>query len=176
MVPILPGPCPSCLCLPLSVSGAQLNLERNELGPEGVAALAPAIAVSSSVTKILVRNNQLGDAGATVLCDALRQSNVTKVQELDLSFNSIGPDGATAVAAMAGVVASRTHIGEGGLDLRNNQLGDEGWGTIFAGVCSSEVSKIASIDASGEGIGPKGAKLIAEALLTSVNPSLTKIS
>ena len=73
------------------------------------------------------------------------------------------------------VSASIAHIGEGGLDLRGNKLGDEGWGAIFAGVCSSEASKVASIDASGKGIGPKGAKLIAEALRTSVNASLTSV-
>ena len=62
----------------------------------------------------------------------------------------------------------------GGIDLRDNSLGDEGWGAIFAGVCSSKASKIASIDASRKGIGPKGAKLIAEALHTSVSASLTE--
>ena len=79
---------------------------------------------------------------------------------------------APAIAASASI----THIGWGGLNLRNNNLGDEGWGAIFAGVCSSKVSKIASIDASGERISPKGAKLIAEALRTLVNESLTKVS
>ena len=79
------------------------------------------------------------------------------------------------MAPAIAVSASITHIGAGGLDLRSNDLGDEGWGAIFAGVCSSKVSKIASIDASNKGIGPKGAKLIAEALRTSVNASLTSV-
>ena len=39
------------------------------------------------------QREQLGDAGATILCDALRESTVTKVQELDLGRNSIGPAG-----------------------------------------------------------------------------------
>jgi len=94
--------------------------------------------------------------------------------QLDLGYNELGPEGAGALAPAIAVCASITHIGEGGLDLRNNLLGGEGWGAIFAGVCSSEVSKIASINASGEDIGPKGAKLIAEALRTSVNASVTE--
>ena len=65
--------------------------------------------------------NKLGDGGATILCDALRKSTVTKVQELDLGSNNIGPEGAKAVAAMAAVVASLTKISVGG-----NQLGKEG--------------------------------------------------
>ena len=89
---------------------AQLDLSGNKLGPEGAAALAPAIAVSASVTKILVCGNDLRDEGTIILCDALRESTVSKVQELDLSVNDIGPDGTKAVAAMAAVVASVTSV------------------------------------------------------------------
>ena len=74
-----------------------------------------------SLTKISVNDNRLGDEAATVLCDALRESTVTKVQELDLSNNNIGPEGAKAVAAMAAVVASMTR-----LDVRWDSLGEEG--------------------------------------------------
>ena len=109
---------------------------------------------------------------------------------MDLSSNSIGgyyengrgygkviatPEGPKAIADALRVCASITHIGVGGIDLRDNSLGDEGWGAIFAGVCSSKASKIASIDASRMGIGTKGAKLIAEALRASVNPSVTSV-
>ena len=89
---------------------------------EGITAIANALKVTASVTKLLVTGNRLGDAGATILCDALRESTVTKVQELDLSSNQIGPEGAKAVAAMAAVVASMTQ-----LDVSYNRfLGEEG--------------------------------------------------
>ena len=121
------------------------------------------------------------------------QLSPASVTSIDLSNNALcgvttnmfgsvtaGTYTAEGIIALADALrvsaSSLTHIGEGGLDLRNNELGDEGWGAIFAGVCSSEASKVASIDASGNGIGPKGAKLIAEVLCTSVNLSLTKIS
>ena len=77
---------------------------------EGITALADALRVCASVTKILVGSNRLGDEGATVLCNALRESKVTNVHELDLSHNDIGPQGAKAVAAMAAVVASVTQV------------------------------------------------------------------
>ena len=51
--------------------------------------MADALCVIPSVTKVLVGGNELGDQGATVLCDALRASKVTKVQELDLSPTTI---------------------------------------------------------------------------------------
>ena len=97
------------------------------------------------------------------------------VELLDLSSKNVGVNSAIVIASLIGVNGSITHIGEGGLDLRSNNLGDEGWGAIFAGVCSSKVSKITSIDASYKGISPKGAELIAEALRTSVNGSITSV-
>ena len=54
------------------------------------------------------------------------------------------------------------------VELRDNELGDEGWGAIFAAICGNKDSKIMSMDASSERIGPAGSKLIAEALRTSV--------
>ena len=43
-----------------------------------------------SLTKILVGENKLGDQGTTILCDAIRESMVSKVKELDLYGNQIG--------------------------------------------------------------------------------------
>ena len=91
----------------------------------GIQAIGDALKVTPSVTKILVSGNRLGDGGATILCDALRESTVTKVQELGLSNNDIGPDGAKAVAAMAAVVASLTR-----LDVGYNRLGGKGQVTL----------------------------------------------
>ena len=91
-------------------SMVSIGMGRCELGVEGAKAMAELISVTTSLTKILVSSNRLGDEGTTVLCDALRESKVTKVQELDLHFNRIGPDGAKAVAAMAAVVGSLTKI------------------------------------------------------------------
>ena len=54
------------------------------------------------------------------------------------------------------------------LELRGNRLGDKGWGAIFAAICGNKDSKIMSLDAASEKIGPAGVKLIAEALRTSV--------
>ena len=79
--------------------------------------MADALRVSPSVTKILVGGNKLGDEGTIILCDALRVSTVSKVQELGLSRNDIGPDGAKAVAALCAAMASLTS-----LDLSQNRL------------------------------------------------------
>ena len=70
----------------------------------------PKILVIASVTKILVGRNALGDEGVTILCDALHKSTVSKVQELDLAQNGIGPDGAKAIAALCSVTGSVTQL------------------------------------------------------------------
>jgi Ran GTPase-activating protein (RanGAP) involved in mRNA processing and transport len=107
---------------------------------------------------------------------ALRDS--PSLTSINLMGNYVGPEGAKALAPALRDSPLMTSIGEGGLNLgaERNYLGAEGWGAIFAAVCSSEVSKITSIDASDERIGSEGAKLIAEALRNSVNASLTSIN
>ena len=96
--------------------------------------------------------------------------------QVNLRQNKIGADGAKAIASALAVNASLTLIGEGGLDLRYNSMDEEGWAAIIEGVCSSSTSKITSIDASCKGIGPAGAKRIAEALQKSVNAPLTTVN
>ena len=89
---------------------ASLNIGLNSIGPAGAKSVAAMAAVVASVTKILVDFNELEDAGTIILCDALRESTVSKVQELGLSANRIGPDGAKAIAALCTVCASITSV------------------------------------------------------------------
>ena len=72
--------------------------------------MAPAL-VKAELTKVLVSSNSLGDDGTTILCDALRESTVSKVEVLDLSDNSIGLTGAKAIAALCAVRAELTKLG-----------------------------------------------------------------
>ena len=131
--------------------------------------------VTGGLTKLSLAKNKLGEEGTKFLCDALVGNNTLK--ELDLSgdtslrdtvSNIGGTAGAKHVANMLLVNGALTSV-----DLRGNQLGDEGWGAIFAAICGNKDSKIMSMDASSENIGPAGVKLIAEALRTSVTGGLT---
>merc|ERR1712185_384338 len=47
--------------------------------------------------------NGLLNEGTIAVCNALRESKVSKIQELDLSMNGIGPMGAESVAAYVAV-------------------------------------------------------------------------
>jgi len=68
-----------------------------------------------------------------------------------LSGNRLGAEGAAALAPALAANGALTSVG-----LRDNKLGDEGWGAIFAAICGSKDSKIMSLDASYEKIGPAG--------------------
>ena len=93
------------------------------------------------------------------------------VESLDLSNKHLGAASAIVIASLIGVNVALTSV-----ELRGNQLGDEGWGAIFAAICGNKDSKIMSLDASCEHISPDGVQLIAEALRTSFTGGLTKIS
>ena len=66
--------------------------------------------------------NRLFDEGTITICDALRESKVSKLQALDLSGNGISPAGAKSVTAYVAVTS-----GLMSLDVRYNpSMGDEG--------------------------------------------------
>ena len=88
-----------------------LDLPSKVLGMPEAMVLADLLrSVTASVTKILVGGNYLRDEGTIILCDAMRGSTVSKVQELGLNSNGIGPDGAKAVAALCAAMASLTSV------------------------------------------------------------------
>ena len=92
------------------------------------------------------------------------------VETLDLSGKDLGVASVVVIASLIGVNGALTSV-----ELRGNELGDEGWGAIFAAICGNKDSKIMSMDASSERIGPACSKLIAEALRTSVTGALTQV-
>ena len=55
-------------------------------------------------------SNQLADEGTIALCNALKGSKVSKLEELDLWDNGITEAGAASVAAYLAVTASLTNL------------------------------------------------------------------
>ena len=54
--------------------------------------------------------NQIEDDGASAMMASLLENEGCRLRVLDLHYNSIGPAGAKAVAAMVAVVASMTSV------------------------------------------------------------------
>jgi uncharacterized protein YfeS len=128
-----------------------------------------------TVTNIL--GNQLDAESAKLLAEVGKQKGISLcgIQRdqttADFRNKRLQPSDAILLASdlsQAVVTGSLTS-----LELRRNRLGDKGWGAIFAAICGNKDSKIMSLDAAAESIGPAGVKLIAEALRTSVTGALT---
>src|SRR5260221_7735639 len=70
------------------------------------------------------------------------------LEQLDVSDNDLGPDGARALLAS-------THWGAlSVLDLGGNEIGDAGAGSLASG----KLAHLTTLNLSGNGIGPSGAK------------------
>ena len=81
--------------------------------PEGPKAIAEAIRVTASLTKISLAKNNLGEEGTKIICEAMKGN--TTITELDLSgwghtSNIGGAPGAKCVADMLRVTASVTSV------------------------------------------------------------------
>ena len=55
-------------------------------------------------------SNTLEDKGTIAVCNALKDSKISKLEELVLSYNDIMVNGAKSVAAMLAVRASLTNL------------------------------------------------------------------
>jgi len=177
---------------------ASLNMVFNSIGPVGAKSVAAMVAVTGGLTSINLSENYLCGIwtdsyslyggqhgtytaeGITAIADALRVNG--GLTSLDLSSNLLcgldnrGRGTYTAEGITAIADALRVNGAFGALtsvELRDNKLGDKGWGAIFAAICGNKDSKITSLNAYYENIGPAGVKLITEALRTSVTGGLT---
>ncbi len=138
----------------LDISGHRF-LGSNIEGSAGAKHVAKMLGVNGGLTSIDLRDNQL----CGIWIDRRGNQNGTNTAE-----------GIVAIADALRVNGSLTSV-----KLRDNRLGDEGWGAIFAAICANKDSKIMSLDASKENIGPTGVKLITEALRMSVTGALTRV-
>ena len=116
-------------------------------------------------------NKELTAGDCKVIAHLIAAKFMPVLTELNLKWNNFGAEGAIKIAESLKVNSALMSV-----KLEGNELGDEGWGAIFAGICGNKDSKIMSLDASEENIGLAGGKLIAKALRTSVTGALTKLS
>ncbi|KOO28694.1 protein nlrc3 [Chrysochromulina tobinii] len=151
---------------------------------EGITAIADAMRINGALTRVDVRHNNIaGDCAEQLSAAVLGNLNIEMFNEipikemransitgLDLMEKGVGVEGGMVVAGLIPVMGALTSI-----NLRGNELGDKGWGAIFAAICGNKDSKIMSMDVSCENISPACVKLIAEALRTSVTGGLTRV-
>lgn len=142
--------------------------------PEGPKAIADALLVNSSLTKISLAAIRLREEGTKFICEALKTN--TSITELNIrgemsTSNIGGAAGAKHVADMLRVMGSLTS-----LDLSNNNIGDDGVKLICEALKQNSTLKVLDLNArhaNGRMIGPQGARYLADMLI--VNGSLTSV-
>ncbi|KAL0244722.1 hypothetical protein GEMRC1_008804 [Eukaryota sp. GEM-RC1] len=120
--------------------------------------------VRNEVSAIGLSNNSIGPEGAIAIAEALKVNS--SVTEIYLENNSIGPEGAIAIAEALKLNSSVTRI-----YLGNNSIGPEG--AIAIAEALKLNSSVTRIYLGNNSIGPEGAIAIAEAL--KLNSSVSQI-
>ena len=180
------------LAAALGVNGGltKMSLAGNQLEEEGTKAICEALEQNKTLKELDISGDGFG---ASNIGGSAGAKHVTKMLGVNVGLTSLDlcenqlcgiwtddygkqkgtytADGITAITDALRVNGALTSI-----KLWGNQLGDKGWGAIFAAICGNKDSKIMSLHAASENIGPAGGKLIAEALRTSVTGGLTSIN
>ncbi|KOO30865.1 protein nlrc3, partial [Chrysochromulina tobinii] len=146
---------------------------------EGITAIADAMLVNGSLMVTNLLGNQLDAEAAKMLAEVAKQKGISlcgiQRDQTTADFRNKGLKLSDAILLASDLSQAVVTGALTSVNLRGNKLRDEGWGAIFAAICGNKDSKIMSLDASSETIGPAGVKLIAEALRTSVTGGLTSI-
>ncbi len=160
-----------------------LYLGCNRIGPGGVAALAEALSDDDTVRALWLKRNPVGDDGVTALAAMLRRNTALRtldlvntgvttaslrllldalthrqqpVERLFLGGNGLTADSAGLLAALVRDAGVRE------LYLPANHLGDRGAAVLAAAAADSRHP--VRLGLGGNGIGPAGARALADAL------------
>ncbi|KAL0243362.1 hypothetical protein GEMRC1_005923 [Eukaryota sp. GEM-RC1] len=126
--------------------------------------LIEALKTNTSVTSVNLGYNSIGAEGARALAEALKVN--VSVTSVNLSYNSIGAEGVRALAEALKVNVSVTSV-----NLSYNSIGAEGVRAL-AEALKVNVS-VTSVNLKSNSIGVEGARALAEAL--KLNASVTSI-
>ena len=116
----------------------EADFQGQGLGPVDAILLASDLA-NSSLSECNVRGNNFDSESAKALAKIGTNKRIMLFgikrdkKEANLQGLGLGPADGIFIASdlVNGLSCSLTLIGEGGLDLRGNSLGDEGWGAIL---------------------------------------------
>jgi Ran GTPase-activating protein (RanGAP) involved in mRNA processing and transport len=143
-----------------------LNIRGNAIGSQGAAWISKGIFERNlSVVSLNVSGNALGDEGVMILSQHLNHS-LTKLEALVMKSNLIGPAGATFLAKALKVNRSISNI-----DLDCNLIGDDGITSLTESIRFN--NKITHLNVSDNFITEVGLKALAKYL--SSHRSITSI-
>ena len=92
------------------ILGFELELSNRGLGPVEAHVISSLAAQNVALTSLLLGGNSLKDEGISAICEAIQSNKESKLASLDISGNSIGPEGVKKVVAMAAAALSLTEV------------------------------------------------------------------
>lgn len=140
----------------LSVHLVELDLSKCSLGVLAGDAIGRGLKNHPTLQRLLLAGNTLDEHGIKKMCKGLHENTV--LQELDISHNSIGGRGASAVAQVLANGNSELRI----LNLFGNFIGIEG--ARFIAEALAKNTSLEDIDLGLNRMRPKGVFAIAQAM------------
>ncbi|BBI16915.1 hypothetical protein NCS13_1_0720 [Neochlamydia sp. S13] len=150
--------------LKVNTSLTKLNLHNNQLGDPGASTLADALKIHPSLSVLKLNGNKISNQGATGLAKLLAAN--PSLNKLVLNHNQIGNPGTTALAN-----ALKTHSSLTCLILGNNFIGNTG--TISLAKALEANTSLTRLDLQANQIGSEGATALAKVL--KINTSLKEL-
>ena len=148
--------------LHLAKSLLKLDISYNNIGCEGCKAISGTLSHCTHLEELNISGNHIGGDGACFLARSL--CNFAQyLHKLDISTNSIGSDGANAIAY---ALKHCTHLEE--LAVSHNTLGNEG-ACILASTFNRYAQTLSKVNLSNNHIGNEGCKYITEVLKQCVS-------
>jgi Ran GTPase-activating protein (RanGAP) involved in mRNA processing and transport len=153
----------SCLALAEILHSAtsltKIILEDNNIGDEGLTSLCrKGLDGNSTLQQLCLKDNSFGPSGIKALCEVLRNNEC--LQKLDLSYNFVGDDGATALGVM---LQQNTSLQD--LVLENAGIGGKGVKGLCHGLQSSSMSSLRNLNLSGNTFGSTGVNALSNLLI-----------
>jgi Ran GTPase-activating protein (RanGAP) involved in mRNA processing and transport len=149
----------------------KLNLERNYLGDFGIDVIADALRMNTTITNLNLSRNNLEVCETQKITDALNTN--TTITKLNLSDNWLGEDGALVIAEALYVITTLRSLNLSHNYLRRNSFRSEiGIIAIANALCKNE--SITELNLEHNKIGLNGARELSKALC--VNTTLKILS
>lgn len=136
----------------------KLHFHNNLLETAGAVALAPIIEASPALRDFRFSSLRLGREGAVRICTALEDRLATHLAVLNLSDNTFGEEGASALAEALRNAPALTE-----LNVRDAALGDDGT-ALVCGTLKTSAPLLKTLDLSGNELSRTGAKSLADLL------------
>lgn len=175
----------------------ELDVYNNDFGDAGMYQIAGSLKDNKSLTSLDLGGNNVGADGMKALASAIKNCDTLRV--LELSYNPMGPEGAKAIAevskydlqletlkvgwckigsgdgakAIGDLIMFNTTISS--LDLRGNNLGDEGAISIARSMKEHDNQHFAELDMGYNEIKDAGACALAQSLKANVEGAVKEL-